>query len=65
MVQAIKLVHFLFRRKIAAARGVHSSAYCGSLFVGQSEYAAATRFDFASDVGEFFLILFRPGLNLL
>jgi hypothetical protein len=64
-MQLVKLFYLFLRRKIAAARGVHSSAYCGSLFVGQSEYAAATRFDFASDVGEFFLILFRPGLNLL
>ncbi len=65
MVQAIKLVHFLVRRKITTACGIHSSAYCGSLSVRQPVHAAATRFDFASDLGEFFLILFRPGLNLL
>ena len=44
MVQAIKLVHFLVRRKIAAARGVHASAYCGSLFVRQPVDADAIRF---------------------
>ena len=64
MVQVIKLVHFRVRRKIAAARVVHSDADCGSLFIGKLVHAAATRFDFAGDVSEFFLILFRPGLNL-
>src|ERR1700692_2078762 len=65
MVQAIKLVHFLVRSKITTARGVHSSADRDSLLIGQPVHAAATRFDFARDLGEFFLILFRPGLNLL
>jgi hypothetical protein len=65
MVQAIKLVHFLVRRKITTARGIHSSTDRDSLLIGQPVHAAATRFDFACDLGEFFLILFRPGLNLL
>jgi hypothetical protein len=65
MVQAIKLVHFLVRRKITTARSIHSSTDRDSLLIGQPVHAAATRFDFACDLGEFFLILFRPGLNLL
>jgi|ERR1700681_1822821 hypothetical protein len=65
MVQAIKLVHFLVRSKITTARSIHSSTDRDSLLIGQPVHAAATRFDFACDLGEFFLILFRPGLNLL
>jgi len=64
-VQAIKPIHFLLSRKITTARGSHSGANGRSLLLGQPVYATATRFDFASDIGEFFLILFRPGLNLL
>jgi hypothetical protein len=62
---AIKLVHLVFRDKIAATCSVHSRTYRNSLFVRQSIHAAATRFDFAGDVGEFFPVLFRPGLNPL
>ena len=65
MVQAIKLVHFLVRRKITTARGIHSSTDRDSLLVGQPVHAATTRFDFACDGGKLFLVLFRPGLNLL
>ena len=64
-MQAIKFVHLSFRRKIPTARVVHSGAHRGSLFIRQPKYAAATRFDFTSDLGELFLILFRPGLNPL
>jgi len=34
MVQAIKRFNFLFGRKIAAARVVHSGADCSSLVIG-------------------------------
>jgi hypothetical protein len=64
-VQAIKLVHFLFRDKIATACSVHSGAHRSSLFIGQPVHPTATRFDFAGDPGEFFLVLFRPSLNPL
>jgi hypothetical protein len=62
-VQAIKLVHFFFRSKFTPARSIHSGPNGGSLFVGQPVHAAAARFYFAGDVGEFFLILLRSGLN--
>ena len=65
MVQAIKFIHFRVRYEIATARVIHPGAYCGSLFVRKPILAAATRLDFASDLGELFLILFRPGLNPL
>jgi len=65
MVQAIKGFHFSIRSKIPIARVVHSGAHRGSLFIRQPKYATATRFDFASNLGELFLILFRPGLNPL
>jgi len=64
-VQTVEFVHFLFRRKIATARRLNSDADCGSFFIGQSVHTTTARFDFAGDAGEFFLILFRPGLNLL
>ena len=35
MVQAIKLVHLVFRHKITSTCGVHSRTYRSSLFVGQ------------------------------
>jgi hypothetical protein len=63
--RAIKLVHLVFRHKIAPACSVHSFAYRSSLFFGQPVYAAATPFDFAGDVRELFLVLFRPSLNPL
>ena len=65
MMQAIKVVHFLVRRKLATTRGCHSCADSGTLFVGEPVHASATRFDFASNVGELFLVLFGPRLNLL
>jgi hypothetical protein len=64
MMQTIKLVHFLVRREIAPPRGVHTSTYRSSLFVGQPVHATATRFDLASNICKFFLVLFRPRLNL-
>jgi hypothetical protein len=65
MVQAIKLVHFIFGHKFSTARGIHSRADCNSFVVRQPVHSGATRFDFASDSSEFLLILFRPGLHLL
>jgi len=47
------------------SRRVHSSADSNSFIIGESIHTAAARFDFASQSSEFFLILFRPGLNLL
>jgi hypothetical protein len=63
--RAIKFVHLVFRHKIAAPRSVHPRAYRGSFFIGQPVDAAATRFDFAGDIGELFLVFFRPALNPL
>lgn len=64
-MQAIKLIHLVFRHKVATTSSVHSGTHRNSLFVRQPIHAVATRFDFAGDVGEFFLVLCRPSLNAL
>jgi len=42
-----KTRHLFVSHEIVPARRVHSSADCGSLFVGQPIHAPAARFDFA------------------
>jgi hypothetical protein len=65
MLQTKKFVDFFVRRKIVAERGIHPSADSGTLFIGQPVHATPTRFDFTRYGGKLFLVLFRPGLNLL
>ena len=61
----MKLVYFLVRRKIAAAGGCHSFTHRRTLVIGQTILPATPRFNFAGNAGEFLLILFGPGLDLL
>jgi hypothetical protein len=63
-MQPVELLYLFIGRKIATTYVIYPRTYSSSLLVGQPVNTRATRFDFAGDIGEFFLILDWPGLNL-
>jgi hypothetical protein len=64
-MEFVELFHLMLGCKVAAARGVHALSDGCSLVVGKTIPAGTARLYLARHGREFFLVFFRPGLDLL